>query len=446
MQKKYIFFIKTYNFNMKNESFLKSTIILMIGGLLTKLLGILIRIFMTRNSNLEVISLYMLIMPTFSLMMAISQLGFSTGISKVVSENNDSSKKILFSILPISIIINILLTIFLILTSHFIAFNLLKNENAYIPILSISMVLPFDSLSSILRGFFFGKQKMIPHVISNLCEQIIRLLFMIFILPIIKDKSIVYITTSLILINVLSELISSIVLIFFLPKNFKLEKRDLKPNIRSSKNVLEISIPTTMTRIIGTISYFFEPIILTYILTRIGYTSNYIVTEYGIINGFAMPILLLPGFFTNAISSALLPVISKEYSKRNNLYVKKKLKQAIIYSLLIGGISTIIIFLYPELFLNFLYKTTTGANYIKNISFIFLIYYIEAPLSTFLQATNHANLMMYDNIIGIIFKTIFLVILSLIPGIGIYSLLISSGINILITTIRHIKNIKKVII
>ena len=71
---------------MKKETFVKSTIILMIGGLLTKLLGILIRVIMTRNSSLEVISLYMLVMPTFSLMMAISQLGFATGISKVVKK------------------------------------------------------------------------------------------------------------------------------------------------------------------------------------------------------------------------------------------------------------------------------------------------------------------------------------------------------------------------
>ena len=98
---------------MKKETFIKSTIILMIGGLLTKLLGILIKVIMTRNSNLEIISLYMLVMPTFSLMMAISQLGFATGISKVVSENKESSKKILFSILPVSLFINIVLTIFL---------------------------------------------------------------------------------------------------------------------------------------------------------------------------------------------------------------------------------------------------------------------------------------------------------------------------------------------
>ena len=430
---------------MKKETFIKSTIILMIGGLLTKILGIIIRVIMTRNSNIEVISLYMLIMPTFSLMMSISQLGFSTGISKVVSENSDSNKKILFSVLPISLFINILLTIFLILSSRFISYNLLKNENAYFPILAISLVLPFDSLSSILRGFFFGKEKMIPHVTSNLVEQITRLLFMIFILPNILSKGLIFTTTSLILINVLSELISSIVLIFFLPKTFKIKKHDLIPNFRSSKNVLETSLPTTATRIIGTISYFFEPIILTFILTKNGYTTNYIVTEYGIINGFVMPILLLPGFFTNAISSALLPVVSKEYSKGNINYTKKKLKQAIFFSLLIGLSFTIIIIIFPEVFLKILYKTNIGSDYIKKVAFIFILYYLEAPLSSFLQATNNSNLMMYDNFIGILFKTIFLVILSFIPNIGLYSLLISSGINILITTIRHIKNIKKVL-
>ncbi len=428
---------------MKKESFIKSTIILMIGGLLTKFLGILIRVIMTRNSNLEVISLYMLVMPTFSLMMAISQLGFSTGISKVVSEEKDKPKKILFSILPISIFINILLTIFLIFTSRFIALNLLKNENAYLPILAISLVLPFDSLSSILRGFFFGKEKMIPHVISNLIEQVVRLLFMILVLPTILKRGLIFTTTSLILINVLSELVSSCILIFFLPKTFKIEKKDLKPSFKTSKNVLETSLPTTATRIIGTISYFFEPIILTYSLTKVGYTTNFIVREYGVINGFVMPILLLPGFFTNAISSALLPVISREYSKGNINYTKRKLKIALIFSILIGSFFTIIIFLFPEFFLNFLYKTTTGANYIKKISFIFLLYYIEAPLAAFLQASNRSNEMMYDNFIGVLFKTIFLFLLSFIKGIGLYSLLISSGINILITTIRHIKHIKR---
>ena len=74
---------------------------------------------------------------------------------------------------------------------------------------------------------------------------------------------------------------------------------------------------------------------------------------------------------------------------------------------------------------------------------MFILYYIEAPLSTFLQAINKSNLVMYDNLIGILLKIISLFILSFIPNIGLYSLLISSGINIFITTMRHIIHIKK---
>ena len=426
------------------EKFIKSSIILIIGGALTKILGIVIRMVMSRVATIESIGLYMLVLPTFSLMMAISQLGFSKGVSKLVSEGNYQSKKILFSILPLSFLINITLTIFLVISSKFIANNLLHNANAYLPILAISLVLPFDSLSSMLRGFFFGKEKMTPHVLSHLMEQIVRLILMFLVIPIFKDKGSIYQTTALILINVFSEISASIILIFFLPKKFMIKKIDLKPSFSYLKNVLSVAIPTTTTRIIGTIGYFFEPIILTFVLMKVGYQSSYIVTEYGIITAFVMPILLLPSFFTNAISNAMFPIISREYAKNNKLYIKKKLWQTIYLSLFIAIISIIFINLFPSKLLMFFYKTNLGVNYLRFLSPIFILFSLEAPLSSFLEATGNAKKAMYDNLIGIIIKTLLLYLLSYLK-IGLYSLLISMIINILIVTIRHILNIKKVL-
>lgn len=416
----------------------------MIGGALTKVLGIVIRMAMSRVSTIETIGLYMMILPTFSLMMSISQLGFSKGVSKLVSEGKYKSKKILFSILPFSFFINLSLTLFLVLSSRFIANNLLHNEDAYLPILAISLVLPFDSLSSMLRGFFFGREKMTPHVISHLIEQVVRLLLMIFIIPYFKKYGTVISTTALILINVLSEISSSLVLIFFLPKKFTIKKIDLKPSFHYLRNVLSISIPTTGTRIIGTIGYFLEPIILSNVLLSIGYTSEFITTEYGVITAFVMPILLLPSFFTNAISNALFPIISREYVKGNLLYTKNKLKQAIIFSLIISFFSILFINLLPEFLLKFFYKTTFGVNYLRFLSPIFILYSLEAPLSSFLEATNHAKSVLYDNLIGIIIKTILLFALSYL-NIGLYSLLISMIINILVVTVKHIIKIKSIL-
>ena len=54
------------------EKFIKSTIILIIGGLLTKVLGMLIRIVTTRVVGVTGIGLYMLVMPTYSLFITIA--------------------------------------------------------------------------------------------------------------------------------------------------------------------------------------------------------------------------------------------------------------------------------------------------------------------------------------------------------------------------------------
>ena len=424
------------------EKFIKSSIVLIIGGLLIKLLGMFIRIMINRIAPLETISLYMLILPTFSLMMAISQLGFSTSISKLVSEERYKNKKLLFSILPISIFINIALTIFLVFASRFIANTLLKNPNAYLPILAISLVLPFDSMSSILRGFFFGHEKMVPHIISQLCEQITRLVLIMITIPYLVTINYVYATVGLVLVNVFSELSASLILFLFLPRSFTITKDDLKPNYLYIKDVLNISLPTTTSRIVGTIGYFFEPVILTFVLLKEGYTSSYITIQYGIINAYIMPMVLFPSFFTNAISHAMLPIISREYAKGNKKYIKTKLWQTIIFSLIIGVPISIVMFIFPEFFLKLFYKTQSGINYLRFLIPFFLLYYIETPLAMFLQGINKSYRVMTDNIIGIIIKTVLLFVLSFL-NIGLYSLLIATISNIIIVTIRHIISIKK---
>ena len=78
---------------MKKNKFVLSTIILIIGGFVTKILGMLIKIVMTRTVGTTGIGLYMLINPTFILLISLSTLGLSTAISKLVAENNRNNKK-----------------------------------------------------------------------------------------------------------------------------------------------------------------------------------------------------------------------------------------------------------------------------------------------------------------------------------------------------------------
>ena len=310
---------------MKKSKFIKSTVILLLGGLITKLLGMVIRIVMSRNLGSVGMGIYMMIMPTFSTFIALSQFGFPVAISKLVAENKYNNKNMVFSSLIIALFINILIIFLLTFSSYFVANNLLHESRTYYGLIAISFVLPFISVSSILRGYFFGKEKMLPHVLSNAIEDITRLILLSLFIPLFLLKGIEFAVMFTVLSNIASELVSILVFFFFLPKNFKINKNDFIIN-KNIKKVLKISIPTTMSRLIGSFGYFLEPIIITSTLLKIGYSSDFIVSEYGIITGYIMPLILLPSFFTNAISQALIPTISYSYSNNHKTYVKNKIK------------------------------------------------------------------------------------------------------------------------
>ena len=427
---------------MKKNKFVISTIILIIGGLITKILSMVIKIVMTRSVGTEGIGLYMLVNPTFMLFIAVCTLGMPTAISKLVSEDKRSSKKLIFSATFIAIIVNILIMLLVLLSARFIANNLLHEPRSYYSLLAIGLVLPFISISGILRGYFFGKQRMFPHVLSNVLEDVTRLISIILFTPMFLLKGLEFAVAFLILSNIISELTSIIILFFFLPKKFKLSKKDITPNISDVKDILGISLPTTGSRLIGTIGMFFEPIILTYFLIKLGYSNQYILNEYGILNGYVMPLILLPSFFTGAISQALLPIVSKGYANKNFKYVKTKIKQAIFFSLLIGIPATIIFVLVPQIPLKLIFATDQGIKYIKILAPICLLHYIQAPLTSSLQAIGKSKEAMKDTLIGMILRTVILIICCYLK-LGIYSLIIASSINIIYVTIYHIIKVKK---
>ncbi|MEG2322158.1 MAG: polysaccharide biosynthesis protein [Bacilli bacterium] len=429
---------------MKKSKFINNTIILIIGGFMTKVLGMIIKIISTRLMGTQGIGLYMLIMPTFMLFITLATLGLPTAISKLVAEDRRNNRNLVFSSFPIIFIINLIIMFIIIIFAKLIANTLLHEPRTYYAILSIGFVLPFISISSVLRGYFFGKQRMLPHVISNTIEDITRLISIILFMPFFVKKGLEFSVAFLVISNIVSELTSILILFFFLPKHFKLAKKDIIPSFNNIKQIMDISLPTTGSRLIGSIGLFFEPIILTFILIKIGYSNTFIINEYGVLNGYVMPLILLPSFFSGAISQALLPIISKSYASNHKKYIITKIKQAIFFSLLIGLPATIIFTLVPQIPLHLIYNTDEGINYIKVLAPICLLHYIQAPLTVTLQAIGKASIAMKGTFFGMIIRTLALII-GCFSHIGLWGLVIASSLNIIYITIHHYYWVKKLV-
>ena len=420
---------------MKNN-FIKSTIILIIGGFISKILGMIIKIILTRTISTKGIGIYSLILPTFNLFITLCSLGLPIAISKQISEQRKKVKEIILPIIPLTLLFDVLLIMILFILSPLLSNFLLKNKMTYYPLIAIGLTLPFISISSILKGYFFGKEKMFPTTLSNITEQLIRLILTLTLIKCLMKYSLGIAITGVVLINILSEGISIITLLLFIPKHEKISFSDFKLDQSQIKDLLDISLPTTGSRLIGSITYFLEPILLTYALTKLGYSINDITIEYGIINGYVYPLLLLPSFFTMAISSALLPVVSNAYSKRNYSYTRYKIKQALVISLIIGIPCTLLFMTIPKYFLNTIYNTNEGLTYIKIIAPFFLLHYIQGPLTASMQAMNKAKEAMIGTLYGSIIRCILLLTLSFLH-IGLWGLLIATITNIIFITIHH---------
>lgn len=424
-----------------DNKFVMGTVILLTGGFFSKFLGFILKIIVTRMIGIEGIELYSLITPTFGLFITIATFSFPTAISKVVSMPKRSSKKAIFSIIPVSLMLNILTFIVIFLIASPLSNRFLHEPRLYYPLLSIGFILPFIGMSSIIKGYYWGKQRMGIYILSNIVEQIVRIAILLWLIPICLKKSLVLTISVIILVNMLSEFSSIIVMLLGLPKGVSINREDIKVEKREVKEILGISIPMTSSKIIGSIAHFLEPIILTEVLTSVGYSSKFIIREYGILNGYSLSLLLLPQFFTMSISTSLIPELSKYYVVKDFDMCKKRVKQIVSLSLLIGLVSTSLIFCIPEYFLKLIYNTTLGSNYIRILAPFFLLYFINTPINNALQAIDRSKEAMNTTIISSVIKLLIIGVLSYLK-IGIYGLIISIIVSLILSTFMDYKFLK----
>lgn len=422
---------------VKDNVFLKSTLILLFGGFAGKLIGFILKIIITRNLGAEAMGLMSLLSPTTSLLSTIAVFSYPTSLSKLISDKSYRTKELFTSIIPISLIINLIIILFITINSKFISEILFKESRLYLPIICISLTMPFVTISSIIKGYFWGKQNMFPYMLSNFIEQISRITIILLFLNKINNN--IYKICFIILINIIGEIISQLVMIYFIPKT---KKENIKINKLAIIDTMKICISTTSSKLIGTFAHFLEPILLTNLLLLSGYTKDYIIYEYGVINAYSLSLLLMPQFFTQNMSTSLIPELSKHYSNKNYDMCKKRIKQVLLISSFIGASSTIIITLFPKFFLTLLFKTTEGIDYIRLLSPFMILFYIQYPLANALQALGQNKTAFKISIISSILKLLSITILSFFK-LGMYTLILSIMINLVITTYLYYIEINK---
>ncbi|WP_100331693.1 stage V sporulation protein B [Bacillus xiapuensis] len=433
--------------------FIKGTLILMAALLITKILGFVNRIVIARLIGEEGVGLYMMVFPTFILIVTLTQIGLPVAISRSVAaaeaqKDHAKVKKILAVSLAITIFLSLIFTPSLLLLAPYLSEVLFTDPRTYYPLAAISPAIPIIAVSSVLRGYFQGKQNMKPAAYAQIIEQVVRILLIAFLTKKFLPMGIEYAAAAAMAAAAAGELISLLYLLsmFKITKTFRLRKRFFQAvhsGKETAKELLEVAIPTTGGRMIGSLSWFFEPIVVTQSLAIAGVGAVIATREYGILTGYALPVMFLPSFVTLALSTSLVPAVSEAYTKREHQLLEYRVQEALRFCLITGGLAVLVLYLYAEPLMRFMYHSANGAKFIELLAPFFLFYYYQGPLQAVLQALNLANAAMINSLIGAAVKLAVIFIFASQPQFGIYGAALGMAVGILLVTLLHLASVFK---
>ncbi|MBQ7453251.1 MAG: oligosaccharide flippase family protein [Clostridia bacterium] len=278
-------------------------------SVLTRALGFLLRIYLSRAMGAELLGSYQIAMSIFSVILTLVASGLPTIVSRRVAYyrgNNELEKeqKTVSAGLIIALVVSTLVClVFVLFPSIFSRFS------TYTESLDVLMfLLPgaiISAIYAILRGALWGQKRFFTISFAEFFEQVIRIavLFIILNLPLsisISQKA----GLSLTIACVVSTLYV-VIMYFVFGGHLKSPKGEFK-------SVLKTSSPITAVRTISSLVTSLIAIIIPARLMLYGYTSSEALAKFGTIMGMTFPLIMVPGTLISSFAVAIIPDISEQ--------------------------------------------------------------------------------------------------------------------------------------
>ncbi|SFE27255.1 stage V sporulation protein B [Alteribacillus iranensis] len=438
---------------MSKQTFIQGTIILIAAGLLTRILGFVNRIITANILGAEGVGLYMMAFPVLLLIITLTQLGLPVAISKLIAEadiqqDKTKMKKVLVVSLSITGTLSVAFTILLLFLAPLFSKYFLTDSRALYPLIAITPIIPIVAVSAVLRGYFQGRQNMKPTAISQVVEQVVRISLVAACTTLLLPYGLEYAAAGAMLASVAGEFASLLFMMKIFNKNKPIQVRTRFWSVlKNGKGVLDelmsIALPATGSRMIGSLSLFFEPVIISHSLAIAGVATAVATAQYGELTGFVIPILFLPTFITYSFSVSLVPAVSEAAARQDYISVRKRLRQTLHTAVIAGGFSAVFLYIFAELVMTVMYDAAHTAYYLKILAPFSIFLYLQGPLQAVLQGLDLARAAMFNTLYGAIIKLSALFLLTSQPALGIKGAALAIAVNMVLVTLLHLRVVSK---
>ncbi len=422
------------------KSLFKTVALITFFSILTRVLGFLFRIYLSRVVGAEGLGLYQVAFSVFMVLLTIVSSGIPLIISRLsagyrVKKDGKSEGSLVSTALIFSLAISLVICIVVFAFKNLFA-NLFTDSRCIEILIILIPALVTSAVYSVFRGALWGQGNYFALCISELYEQVLRIFICVLIvgssLSIIENAFNVALSLTYACIG---SMIFVILLFFYYGGKLK------KPSKKVFKPLLKESLPITGIRVAGS---FIQPLIGLIIPARlmtIGYTSSQAMSLYGIAVGMTLPLLYVPSTVIGSLSTALIPDISSALAKNDEKYISTRIRTSILFAIFVSALFVPAYIGVGELTGLFLYNEVLSGTLLASAAWVMLPLGITNITSALLNSLGLEVKSFVNYVIGAIFM--FLSMWFLPSLVGINALVWGMGISFVVTALLNIRMIKK---
>ncbi|WP_115992306.1 stage V sporulation protein B [Cohnella lupini] len=442
---------------MRKQSFIQGAMILLAAGLLNRILGFVPRIALPRMIGAEGVGLIQLVYPFTIVLLTIIAGGIPLAVAKMVAEADSKGdrhavKRILRVAVLLALSISLVCAAICFALSDMISTRIMTDSRVHTAFLTMIPVLPLVAVSSVWRGYFQGKQNMIPTALSQTSETIFRIVLTLLFVWMFLPYGLEMAAAGAVLGMVVGEIAGLVVLgIQFVQDRKKkpegnvtadnqtaaLATKPVTGNTSYLKPLLLTAIPVTGSKLVGSLSYLLESILTVRSLTFAGVAVAGATAQYGALQGMVIPLLLLPGALTYSLAVSLVPALSEAASRGDWATIHVRLHQSMRLAVVTGAPFVVLLGLLAGPICTLLYGNDSMANMLRWMAPLAIFLYMQAPLQAALQALNRPGTALFNTFAGAAVKLILIAQLAADPQFGILGAVIAIGVNMVLVTLLH---------
>lgn len=428
----------------KKESFMQGVLTLMVSQVLIKVLGLIYTLYLTNREgygdtgNAISSGAYQI----YAMLLTVSAIGVPNAISKLVSErialgDHKGANRIFKIGFATFAVIGLIGSLLLFFGAGYIANYWLQIPESEMTLVALSPAIFFVAISSVMRGYFNGRQSMKITARSQSLEQIFKTVLTIVVVEIIavlSGTSTEFMAAGANIATTGATFLSFSYMFLY----YRTIRKEVGNEIRNTINykyervshiiskILQVSIPMALSSIMSSLNKNIDSFTVVRSLKTFLSDADAKI-QYGILSGKVDTLTSLPLSINIAFATALVPAIAAAKAKKDLHTATKRTSFSLLTSMLIGLPCTIGMCIFAEQILNLLFPNANQGVLILQISAFTIIFTIlDQTINGALQGFGKVMVPAIALGCGVITKLVLNIILVPIPSIGVNGAAIGS--------------------